>query len=236
MRYGAQVLILWTAFSVPGMAAEKSRPRADRPVARALAFFDDGAASTAPQFLDRLRPAPVSPVLRARVLASLPTDGEVQPTGVERAKLAALEPILGFHGRRGMIAVKVIDVGHAFVGLHARSVLLLSRDALALVTAEELQALAAHELGHEYLWNEYQAAMASKAYARLQELELVCDGIAVMSLAALGLDPARLGAAVAKMTRHNQRRGATASADAYVSLGERLSFIDAMVTRLRRAG
>jgi hypothetical protein len=170
--------------------------------------------------------------LRAQILTSLPTDGELSPTRTERAQLAALEPILGFHGRSGMIAIKVIDVGHAFVGLHARTVLLLSRDALAVVTPEELQALAAHELGHEYLWNEYQAATASKAHARIQELELVCDGIAVMTLSALGLHPSHLASAVAKMTRHNERLGATASADAYVSLGERLSFIDALVARL----
>jgi hypothetical protein len=214
------------------MAAEKNRSRAHAPAARALAFFDNEGASLDPRFPDRLRPAPLPPVLRAQVLTSLPTDGELSPSQTERAQLAALEPILGFHGGSGMIAIKVIDVGHAFVGLHARTVLLLSRDALTLVTPEELQALAAHELGHEYLWNEYQAAMASKAHARIQELELVCDGIAVMSLAAVGVDPAHLGAAVSKMTRYNERRGATASADAYVSLGERLSFIDAMVARL----
>jgi hypothetical protein len=53
-----------------------------------------------------------------------------------------------------------------------------------------------------------------------------------MTLSALGLHPSHLASAVAKMTRHNERLGATASADAYVSLGERLSFIDALVARL----
>lgn len=232
MRYGAELLTLLMVLSaVPGMTAEKHRSRGDGPAARALAFFENDGPILDPRFLGRLRPAPLSPALRAQVLTSLPTDGELPPNRTEQAQLAALEPILGFHGRSG-IAIKVIDVGHAFVGLHARTVVLLSRDALALVTPEELQALAAHELGHEYLWNEYQAAMVSKTHARIQELELVCDGIAVMSLAAVGVDPAHLSAAVSKMTRYNERRGATASADAYVSLGERLRFIDAMVARL----
>jgi len=224
--------LVTTLSAVTGLAAEKHRSRVDGPAARALSFFENDSASLDPRFLGRLRPAPLSPALRAQVLTSLPADGELSPTRTEGAQLAALEPIFRLHDRSGMIAIKVIDVGHAFVGLHARTVLLLSRDALALVTPEELQALAAHELGHEYLWNDYQAAMASKAHARIQELELVCDGIAVMSLAALGVDPAHLGGAVSKMTRYNERRGATASADAYVSLGERLSFIDAMVARL----
>jgi hypothetical protein len=91
------------------------------PATRALAFFENDDASLDPRFLGRLRPAPLSPALRARVLTSLPTDGELSPTRTERAQLAALEPILGFHGRSGMIAIKVIDVGHAFVGLHART-------------------------------------------------------------------------------------------------------------------
>jgi len=96
------------------------------------------------------------------------------------------------------------------VGLHARTVLLLSRVARALVTSGELQALTGHELGHEYLWNEYQSAMAAAAHPRMQELELVCDGMAVISLRALGLDRARPFTAVSKMTRYNDRLRARA--------------------------
>jgi hypothetical protein len=216
---------------LPATAAEKERSRAYRPAEKALAFFETVGATSIPNFLGRLRPAPLSPAARAHILARLPPEGELQPTAAERAKLAALEPVLDFHGRNGTVEIKVIDVGHAFVGLHARTVLLLSRDALALVTPEELQALAGHELGHEYLWNEYQAAMASAAYPRMQELELVCDGIAVIALRALGLDPAHLVTAVTKMTRYNERLRATTTARSYVSLSERRRFIETMSTR-----
>ncbi|HVR72358.1 MAG TPA: hypothetical protein VMT87_16080 [Vicinamibacteria bacterium] len=228
----AAVPVLFVVLSgSPATAGEKERPGGDRPAEKALVFFDTIGATSIPTFLGRLRPAPLSATLRAQILATLPTEGELRPTAKENAKLAALEPVLDFHGRKGTVEIKVIDVGHAFVGLHARTVLLLSRDALALVTPEELQALAGHELGHEYLWNEYQAAMASAAHPRMQELELVCDGIAVMSLRALGLDPARLVTAVMKMTRYNERLGATASARSYVSLDERRRFIEAMSAR-----
>ncbi|PYQ16881.1 MAG: hypothetical protein DMF79_18135 [Acidobacteria bacterium] len=200
------------------------------PATRALAFFEaDGA--TIPEFLARHRPAPLSPALRAQVVASLPRTGEGQATAAERAKLAAIEPVLDLHGRKGTVEIKVIEVGQAFVGLHARTVLLLSRDALALLTPEELQAVTAHELGHEYVWNEYQAAMTSADYRRMQQLELVCDGIAVIALRALGLDAACLIAAVTKMTRYNERRGAVASARSYVPLGERRWFIDTVSAR-----
>lgn len=212
-------------------AGEKERSRPERPAERALAFFAAIGETSVPAFLDGLRPAPLSPAARAQVIADLPREGGLLPNAAERAKLAALEPVLDFHGRKGTVEIKVIDVGHAFVGLHARTVLLLSRDALTLVTAEELQALAAHELGHEYLWNEYQAAMAAAAHPRMQELELVCDGIAVLTLRALGLDPARLFTAVGKMTRYNERLGATASAPSYVLLGDRRRFIEVMSVR-----
>lgn len=233
MRQGARtgVVLLIVAAAQAAAAGEKQGSRAGRPTVSALAFFETAGPTSIPEFLGRLRPAPLSATLRAHVLATLPTEGELQPTAKERAKLAALDPVLDFHGRKSTVEIKVIDVGHAFVGLHARTVLLLSRDALALVTPEELQALTGHELGHEYLWNEYQAAMAEAAYPRMQELELVCDGIAVMSLRALGLDPARLVTAVTKMTRYNERLGATASAPSYVSLGERRRFIEAMSVR-----
>jgi len=120
-------MTLVTALSaVPGLAAEKHRSRVDGPAARALAFFENDTASLDPRFLGRLRPAPLSPALRAQVLTSLPADGELSPTRTEGAQLAALEPIFRLHDRSGMIAIKVIDVGHAFVGLYARTVLLLS--------------------------------------------------------------------------------------------------------------
>jgi hypothetical protein len=150
-------------------------------------------------------------------------------------KLASLDPVFEFHDRTGLMQVKVIDVGHAFVGLHARTVLLLSRDALSLVTAAELQALAAHELGHEFFWEEYQTALASNQDAALQEMELLCDGIAVMTLRALGRTAESLVTAVTKMTRYNERRGATASAGAYVSLKDRRDFIEGVSALLDRA-
>ena len=234
MRQEAVVaLVLFTLSAARAAVAETKKPSdANRPTTKALAFFDAAAAASIPEFLGRLRPDPVSPAVRAQVIASLPRQGELRPTAAEQTKLAALAPVFDFHARNGAIEVKVIDVGHAFVGLHARTVLLLSRDALALVTPEELQALAAHEMGHEYLWNEYQVAMADGASGRLRELELVCDGIAILTLRALGLDPEDLASAVTKMTRHNERLGATASASSYVSLGDRRRFIEAVSERL----
>lgn len=84
------------------------------------------------------------------------------------------------------------------------------------------------ELGHEYFWDEYSRAMADHDDRRMQELELRCDGIAVLTLRQLALDPDNLVRAVTSLTRYNERLGAVASADSYVSLGDRVKFIRAV--------
>jgi hypothetical protein len=48
----------------------------------------------------------------------------------------------------------VIDVPQASWGLHASFILLIARNTMSLLTAEELQAVA-HEMGHFYSWDEY---------------------------------------------------------------------------------
>jgi len=195
------------------------------PAALALAFFERAQMDGGEALVRRLRPAPLSPELKAAVVASLPSEGELQATDAERAKIATLDAVFEIYDRKNAIAIKVIDVGHAFVGLHARTVLLLSRDALSLVDADELQALAAHELAHELFWDEYQAARAERAAGRIQELELRCDGVALSALRGRGHGADTLTRAVSKMTRYNERLGATATAGAYVSLKERTRFI-----------
>jgi hypothetical protein len=190
-----------------------------------MAFFAEVGNGDLEERVRRLRPAPLPPTARAAVLASLPREGELAPNVAEEAKIAALGPVFAANDRDGLVVVKVIDVGHAFVGLHARTVLLLSRDALAILDANELQALAAHELAHELFWDEYQTARARGDHDVTRELELRCDGIAVATLARMGGQPEPLLTAIDKMTRYNEALGATLSAPNYVSLKDRRRFI-----------
>jgi hypothetical protein len=218
-------VVLAPATSWAGSDPHKSQKGPSGP---ALAFFETMDAADTDSFLTRIRPQALSPTLKAQVIASLPTEGELRPSPKDLLKLATVESILKFHQRQDGIEVKLIDVKHAFVGLHARSVLLISRDALDLVRPQELQALVAHELGHEYFWDEYSRAMADHDDRRMQELELRCDGIAVLTLRQLALDPEDLVRAVTSLTRYNERLGAVASADSYASLGDRVKFIRAV--------
>lgn len=202
--------------------------RSGRASRQALAFFVHAVPDARGTFLDALRPVPLAAVLRAQVMASLPVDGEVQPSREEADKLATIEPVLRYHHRRDVLQLKLITVGQAFVGLHARTVLLVSREALVLLSGPQLAALIGHEIAHEYFWDEYQAALARDDRDKVRELELRCDGVAVMTLRELGLDPHALAEAVKALTRFNQTVGAVATAGLYVSLKERIAFIDAM--------
>jgi hypothetical protein len=149
----------------------------------------------------------------------------VKPSCWERTKLGSLEPILRYHDRFGVVAIKLIEVLQAGIGLHARSVLLVSRRALGLLSAAELQALIAHEMGHDFFWEEYERARARRDTRALQEIELKCDGVAVLTLTALRLDATTLESATRKLTHFNETLGATANADGYPSLAARARFV-----------
>ena len=194
----------------------------------AMAYFERHGAITIDEFLTQSRPAPLGPADCAAVIAALPKEGELQPTPAETAKIDAARRVLDYHARLGVVTFKVIEVGHAFVGLHARSVVLASREALWLLSPDEFAALVAHEIAHDYIWQEYRRAMDRKDHKKRQELELRCDGIAVLTLRRLGIDTEHLVSAVQKVTRFNQRRDAVATSASYVPLNERITFIRAM--------
>jgi hypothetical protein len=152
------------------------------------------------RLLDESRPAPVSAAIRAHVLAGLPKQGGVENLDDDaRRKLAGLAPVLDAARRRSVYAIKVIDVPQAFVGLHARAVILISLPALRLLTDDELRAMVAHETGHEYVHAEYERAAAEGRSASLQDLELICDIIAVMTLREIGQPASSLITGIEKL-------------------------------------
>jgi len=184
-------------------------------------------------YLRTIRPSEISPDLRKRVIANLPRDGELKPSAEDKARLSQLQRIFSYHDRASMMENRLIDVPQAFLGLHASFVLLIARNTMNLLSAEELQAAVAHEMGHFYSWDEYQAALRGRRSNELQELELRCDAIAVITLVGLGLDPSLLIASLKKLTSFNQRIGASANAHAYVSIEDRERFIEAMIEMVR---
>jgi hypothetical protein len=116
--------------------------------------------------LDRSRPQPPTPEFKARVLDSLRlTCCEIKKLGrPTREKLASLERVLQVHQRQTIYEFKVVQASQARVGLYLRLVVLISEPAMNVLDSEELQAAVAHEIGHEYVWTEYQVAEANKDY------------------------------------------------------------------------
>jgi hypothetical protein len=154
--------------------------------------------------LDACRPEAISAEAKAAVLRMLPVQGAVTEFSAgERSKLRAIDAVLRTYARDGIYEVRVITIPQAYSGLHERAVLLLSKPALDLLTAEELQALAAHEVGHEYVWDQYASAKIRGDTQRRRDLELVCDAIAVATLARLGIPPDRLRSAIEKVFSYN---------------------------------
>lgn len=168
----------------------------------------------------------------------LPAEGDVHDLDpAQREKLAAARRVLGWHGREAVYQVKVIEVPQAAVALHARAVVLVSEPALDILDADELQALVAHEVGHEYFWSEYFRARQNNDRSLLRTLELLCDGIAIVTLRRAGTDPARLVSALEKLVRYNRDRfGAARNEEDYPPMGERRRFAGRLVEWLERSG
>ena len=143
--------------------------------------------------------------------------------------LDALRTVLVYHQRHDVFEIKVIDIPQAWVALHGRAILLISRQALRLLSPLELQAMVAHETGHDFLWDEFQLADASESATMRQQVELQCDGIAALTLVAIGVDPAHLGSGLQKLARFNRALGAWANAENYPPLRERQQFVAALL-------
>jgi hypothetical protein len=200
-------------------------PMASRVFADFAGLSPDGFRT----MLDQMRKPALSPQERNLVRAALPRDGELVPSQRQAEKLSPIQQVLLYHRRDGLIDVKLIDNFQVAVGLYARSFILISAPALRLLDSEELQALAAHELGHDYFWNEFQGALDAKDEERAQELELRCDAVAVFTLVDLGLNPRKLLSALTTAYALNARFGPPLNGKLYVPEQERVRFLQALI-------
>jgi hypothetical protein len=200
----------------------------------ALAYFDQIHGLTFDIFLKSIRPEQLSPESKAKLIGIFPKRDIVRPSAQAGDKLAAVEPVLKYYGRSSVIDLMVIRMCQAIVRFLAGAAVVISQEALELFTAKELQAIIAHELGHEYFWNEWQQARLNKQYEKIQEIELRCDGMAVITMNQLGLDPSQFISAITKLTKSH--RGPLANAAYYPPLEERITFIHTMIEMVKARG
>lgn len=183
------------------------------------------ALRAAPSLIDTCLPEPASAAHRQAVLDTLPPKGDVNEfNDADQAKLAAIAAVLGLHGRENIYTIKVIDIPQAWTGLHGRAVVLISKPALRMLKAAELQALVAHEIGHEFLWAQYEHAHQTGDHRRVHKLELAADGVGVRTLQALEIAPENLVKALVKVENYNREMGGIDDGS-HPSLKERKHYI-----------
>ena len=226
MRIGIITLLATVCVSFTRPALCHDQPSG--PLAAALRFFDQVASSDIDSTLRGLRKTPLSSAERDLTRAMLHREKALVPTAAEAKKLETLNAVLVYHERDHMFDIEVMDVPQAFIGLRARVILVISRPALKVLTASELQALIAHELGHEFLWATRDEIPPGRAR---QELELKCDGIAALTLLTLGLDPTLVLEAARKLENFNQRFGVAPNAGDYPTQRDRQQLVMALVNR-----
>jgi hypothetical protein len=219
------ILVIVTCISLEASGQKLSVP-ADSVLA---ALLETNPDSFLRQLELRRAPA-VNEQAKARIWRALPAEGRVMNlSDSDRAKIDALQPVLRLHNRDNVYDVLVIDVSNAFTGLHARAIVMISKHALQLLDKSELQGAVAHEAGHEYFWGEFQQARRLKDVARLQELELYCDAIAILTLVRLGSDPAQYMSGIEKIIRWNREKlGAARNESDYPPVGDRQRFAKAI--------
>jgi hypothetical protein len=198
-----------------------------------LTYFQHVEGHRFDEFLHGLRPRSLSPEVKEQILKILPRADILDASAAQQAKLRALAPILRYHDRDSAIDVTLLRARPATLAFLAGAAILITEPALEILSAEELQAAVAHELGHEYFWDEFELARQQTHYTKLQELELRCDGIAVIALNELALNPENLIRAVKKLNRYNGRRGTDTTVQRYVSLKEREGFVLSMIAMVR---
>jgi hypothetical protein len=198
-----------------------------------------GQADAIDRALDRLRYIEPLPRLtseqKAQVIAALPTEGEVKTlTAPQRKKVAAVAPVLRAHGSEADYLLKVVESPQARVALHARFVVLMTDTALRVLTPAQLQAVISHEIGHAYFWDEYEAAQKAGDWSRSRELELSCDGVAILTLRRLGATPESLVDGLRALEAANQVQGLTSdpTRHSHPSIAERARFVRELAKRL----
>jgi hypothetical protein len=221
----ALLLACVTTMMIPVRAAAERK--LSNGVRSALEFFEGHDDLSIDEFLAHLRPSPIDAIQRDRVIVTMP-QGAIPADADALGKMSLAEEVLAYHRRRGVIIFTIIRVAPAFIGLHDRAVILVSANVLPLLNKEEFAALVAHEIGHEYVWTDYRRAQQRHDHARIRELELRCDGIAVLTLRRLGLNAERLIRAVRMLTWYNRELRLDGNSSDYVSPGERGAFIRAV--------
>lgn len=189
---------------------------------KAIARLGDLSSTTIRERLQQMRlPAYLSgPVLVNKIveLQRLPI---AESKRVDQLK-TALQPVLDYHKRSQMpIYVLRSELPKAY--LVERAVIIITTRLMVIASEEEICGIVAHELAHEYVWDERVKAMKEKDGKLMRECELFCDAVAAFTLKEIGDDPASYGRIIERLTVYGINAGSTVkqATDTHPSLDTR---------------
>lgn len=207
-------------------------------VARTLATFGGRPVDGVFDYLDRLRPAPVSIGDKPALLRDVPlvTAGTRvnDPEKLERLR-RVVRPALALHRRAEVIEIVIFRHDHPVALNRAGVVVAVSTTFLKVAGGGEAALVGAisHEAAHEYVAAEMLKAMRAEDLSRVRELELFCDAVAVATLVALDLNPRGYADLLGRLTRFSPEAARlNAGEHGMPSLGTRLKLIEEFGARL----
>ncbi|MDQ3011867.1 MAG: M48 family metalloprotease [Acidobacteriota bacterium] len=112
---------------------------------------------------------------------------------------AALKPILDYH-ERGKMPIIVLRSEQPKAYLVERTAIIITTRMMIIANDAEIRGIVAHELAHEYVWDERTEAMKAKNETLMRECELLCDVVAAFTLKEIGDNPASYGRIIERLT------------------------------------
>lgn len=201
---------------------------------QAIARLGNLSTSDVRERLNEMRLAAYAPgpVLIERIIKEqgLPL---VSGPRVERLK-AALRPVLAYHEREQM-PIFVVRSEQPKANLVARAAIIITSKLMVIASDEEICGIVAHELGHEYMWQERINAKKANDINLMRECELFCDAVAAFTLKEIGHDPASYGRIIERLTIIGINAGSTVKqeSDTHPSLDARKKLNKFLCQRLK---
>lgn len=203
-----------------------------------LQQFEQKKLSDCVSLLDILRPAAVDPqhkkLLKEAGFPLVDTTTEITDPKTLASIYARTRRVLQFHQREGIIEYVVFRNNHPVVMTKAGAYIAIATKTLQLAQTDgALAGIVAHELSHEYVALDFYNARQRQDFAKMRELELLCDAYAVITLVHLGMNPDEYANVLTKIINNSpESQGLNNGANGTPTLEARLTVITQLKTIL----
>jgi Zn-dependent protease with chaperone function len=183
--------------------------KTEEQIAHVKAYFVGKSLADINSALASMRPEAISESDKKKLLENLPLVTAANRVS-DRKRLehlvARLQVTLKLHDRAGIVEIIVFNDPRPIVFNKPGVVIVLSTEVLKIVGGDDaaLAGVVAHELAHEYVAMPMLYALRATNDVKIQELELFCDAVAVVTLLSLHMNPNSYSKALAKICRHSQ--------------------------------